>query len=193
MSKIHSNMENPIDIYLLRICEKVAPTFKKFKFTPNEITVIGTIFGVIGCYFIWKNKPIIAILLLWISYFFDCLDGYYARRYNMCTKLGDYFDHIRDILLHILITSLLYMKLKTVQQRCVFISIVVVFIFLMTMHLGCQEKNSGNKDFNDSLKVTEVLCPNPDYIKYTRFFGCGTYNIVIIAFLIYYICNLQKK
>ena len=53
-----------------------------------------------------NNKKLIAIILL-IFYFMDCLDGHFARKYNMVTVFGDYFDHFVDILS----LSLLYLIL----------------------------------------------------------------------------------
>ena len=28
-----------------------------------------------------------------LSYYFDTVDGKFARKYNMATKMGDYLDH----------------------------------------------------------------------------------------------------
>lgn len=186
--KIDASQENPIDYYLLLLCEKVAPAFKAMRFTPNQITVIGTIFGLLSAYFIYKNNPWAAIALLWISYFFDCLDGYYARRYDMCTKMGDYFDHIRDVLINVLIVALLFKNLDN-KHRLILSVILVLSVVLMSAHLGCQEKNSNKTECNDSLSFTKILCPNKEAIRYTRFFGCGTYNLIILSSLIYYACK----
>ena len=27
----------------------------------------------------------------------DCLDGFYARKYNMTSQFGDYLDHLSDV------------------------------------------------------------------------------------------------
>jgi phosphatidylglycerophosphate synthase len=160
-------------------------------FTPNQITVIGTIFGLLAGYYIWKNKPILAVSMLWISYFFDCLDGYYARKYDMCSKFGDYFDHVRDVIVNILIIWLMYRKID-MKKRIIITVILAVSVFLMVMHLGCQEKNSNKTECNDSLKITQKLCPKPAMIRWTRFFGCGTYNMIVLTGLIVYTCHLRN-
>jgi phosphatidylglycerophosphate synthase len=191
-NKIHSDFENPIDYYLLLLCEKVAPAFKSVHFTPNQITVIGTVFGLLAGYYIWKQKPFLAVAMLWISYFFDCLDGYYARRYDMCSKFGDYFDHIRDVTVNILIIFLLYRKLDT-KTRVIISVILVVSVMLMMTHLGCQERNSNKTECNDSLQFLQKLCPDRSMIKWTRFFGCGTYNLLVLSGLIIYSCYAQSQ
>ena len=44
-----------------------------------------------------NNNYILACIYYFISYFFDVLDGIYAREYNMVSEFGDYYDHIKDI------------------------------------------------------------------------------------------------
>ena len=33
-----------------------------------------------------------------LGYYFDCIDGPMARKYNMVTVFGDYYDHGTDII-----------------------------------------------------------------------------------------------
>jgi CDP-diacylglycerol--glycerol-3-phosphate 3-phosphatidyltransferase len=95
--KIKDSIDNPIDICIYKLADIVSPFFYKLGFSPNMITFIGLIIGLISAYFIYKNNILLALTFLWISYFLDALDGTVARKYNMQTELGGYFDHIRDV------------------------------------------------------------------------------------------------
>lgn len=71
------------------------------------------------------------------------------------------------------------------------IPILIVVFFLMLRHLGCQEKYY-DKDESDTLNFTKKLCPIDknknveDKLRYTRYFGCGTFNLVLALCVIYY-------
>ena len=71
--------------------------------TPNQITLIGAIGGLIGivCAFIAKWNPLFLIGTtcgLICHLICDDLDGYVARTRNMTSKAGGYFDLLTDIL-----------------------------------------------------------------------------------------------
>ena len=34
---------------------------------------------------------------MFVGYFFDCMDGHFARKYNMVTEFGDMYDYITDL------------------------------------------------------------------------------------------------
>ena len=61
----------------------------------------------------------------------------------------------------------------------------------MIDHLGCQEK-LYDKDESQSLSLSKTLCPDyyfnnvPNTLRYSKYFGCGTFNLVIILCFVYY-------
>ncbi|MCH2023059.1 MAG: CDP-diacylglycerol--glycerol-3-phosphate 3-phosphatidyltransferase [Saprospiraceae bacterium] len=66
---------------------------------PNALTVLRIILGVIVPYMMWiddLNIRIWAAILFAIAAFTDWMDGWYARRYNLVTKLGKILDPIAD-------------------------------------------------------------------------------------------------
>ena len=66
---------------------------------PNALTILRIILGVIVPYMMWIddfNIRIWAAVLFAIAAFTDWLDGWYARRYNLVTKLGKILDPIAD-------------------------------------------------------------------------------------------------
>jgi len=70
--------------------------FIKKEINPNILTLLGLISGLLLAYFIYKSKFIIALLLLFISGFFDISDGWVARKTNRVTKFGSLLDTISD-------------------------------------------------------------------------------------------------
>jgi len=66
---------------------------------PNALTVFRIILGFIVPFLMWKgdfNMRVLAAVLFAIAAFTDWLDGWYARRYNLITKLGKILDPIAD-------------------------------------------------------------------------------------------------
>ncbi len=177
MRKINEYIECPFDNFIIQICEEVAPAFKMLKMTPNIITTISLIFGILSYKYICDDKFKIASLLFLVAYFFDCLDGYYARQYDMETHIGDYYDHFSDITKIVIIIYAIYAKRPDLFT---FLNIIIVIslFYLSLVHLGCQEKYYENV-MSPSLECLKILCPNKKMIKYTKYFGTGTFMLII--------------
>ena len=95
------------------------------------------------------------------------------------------------IFIGILIT--IFLKYKLSVKTIIVCSIILCILsILMLAHIGCQEKIYSS-DESPSLNKLIKLCPNDptESIKYTRYFGIGTYNIIILI-IIYIICNKKN-
>ena len=95
--KLPPEMEHPIDNLNINIGASLSPYFKNLNFTPNTLTTISLITGLLSVYYYTQQNYIYSAILFYISYMFDCWDGYYARRYQMISKFGDKYDHIKDV------------------------------------------------------------------------------------------------
>ncbi len=184
MRKIIESFDNPIDNILIKIAEFVCPTFKYYNFTPNMITTISLFFGLISIKLVYDKQYKLGSLFFMIAYFFDCLDGHYARKYNMETIFGDYYDHFSDISKVTLMLYVVYLK-KPEILSLVNILIFLMLLTLMSTHLGCQELHY-DKDTSPSLKSLRNLCYDKNDIIFTRWFGVGTF-ITLICAMLYYI------
>lgn len=96
---IPSRLETGFQQLLYRTIGKHIPK----NMTPNQITLIGAIGGLIGivCAFLSKVNPLFligTILGLLCHLICDDLDGYVARSRKMTSKSGGYFDLLTDIL-----------------------------------------------------------------------------------------------
>jgi phosphatidylglycerophosphate synthase len=172
--------ENPYDNINLFFAEKASPIFYELGATPNLITTLSMILGFSSIHLYNKEYYCYSGIVFLISYFFDCFDGHYARKYNMVTDLGGYYDHIKDIFVTSSLLFLILSKYKDTDYFIYIISIIFILLITMFLQLGCQEKIS-NYDSSDDMKNMDLLCwKEPEKIlPYSRYFGCGTFNIFL--------------
>lgn len=189
MKKIPSEMDNPIDNCLNSISEALCPYFYQTGHTPNMITTYSLIFGLLAVFFLYRHNTVGFVICYILSYFFDCMDGHYARKYNMTTRTGDLYDHIKDIVVFIMIVVVVYTTYRKVITFP-YLLVLGIFAFLCITHLGCQQKQKLQEVIDSQTADTElldnckVLCVDKDMIYYTRWAGMGTMNLVIIILFI---------
>ena len=176
--KLEDKHENPIDNFLYIFVNKLTPIFHKLGLTPNNITFLSFLCALISFYFFCKKEYRLAALFWGINYFFDHMDGYMARKYKMFSKYGDYYDHLSDLFGGIGLIYLFYRQGKYKE-----ISLIIVLTMLNIYHISCQEEIYGKKNESKTMNVFK-LCSDKENIKYTRWFGPGTLNLMI-AYLIY--------
>jgi len=195
MRKITCECENPLDNILINISDYMCPYAKKYNFTPNILTTISLIFCGISALLLLNNYYVLGAFTYLISYYFDCMDGHFARKYKMVTKFGDYYDHFADLTKVVLILYILYY----IDSKKFFIIIpfIILFMFLSFIHLGCQELYYDSIE-SDTLSVFKNLCPvyNKNdktsiikILEITRYIGCGTFTICIMLAIIFYSVN----
>jgi len=199
MRKIPAEYENPIDNFFIDISEKVSPAFRAMKMTPNAITFMSLIFGILSIYCLYTNHIIAFSIFYLISYFFDCLDGYYARKYKMTSKFGDYFDHIKDVLVFIGLLVVFIIKFRKCMNWYSWVIIGVIMTiatFGMLRQLGCQEiwYSRKKKSESESLSFNTKFCKNVDVekeMKKQRWLGCGVFTIItiLVTVITFYRCK----
>jgi len=68
--------------------------------TPNKITVLGILIGLLSIFYLFKNQTVFGVLYI-INRLLDLLDGYTARRFHLKTDIGKRLDHLGDWAIHI--------------------------------------------------------------------------------------------
>ena len=187
--KIPPELENPFDNVFIAIAIYLnTHVFKPLGFiTPNIITTLSLILGIVSLYCFYKGNIILFTILFLISYILDCADGNYARKYNTVTRFGDYYDHVSDVLKLIGLLVLVWVSpIMTHEHKHIFYIFVILLTFLANVHLGCQEKiYKGTIEESGFLKSTAILCPgDKHWIYITRYFGVGTMQLFIVIFII---------
>lgn len=90
---------------------------------PNLLTFIRLIIVPVLGYFLYYENYVPAMILFAFGGFTDILDGYIARKYNLITKWGKFFDPLADKLMQI--TALVFLVLHH------FIPIIVLVIVII--------------------------------------------------------------
>jgi len=189
MHKIPANLENPIDNSLYTVVELVAPTFYSLGFTPNMITTLGNICTIIAIYFFLQHNYKMSAVFFFLSYFFDCLDGYIARSYNMVSEFGDFYDHISDAIKFLSFVLLFLINNRKLAFK--YIPVMILLILLMGFHLANQEIYYDNQASSKTLQIFNTLTTSTtkeeaaEIMKYSRFFGCGTVILFVTAIIAY--------
>ncbi len=149
---------------------------------------------------ITKNHMILALVVLAISAFSDCIDGYIARRWNQVSKLGQILDPIADRLLIIFSTVALaiaaiipWWALALVVLRDVIMAALVV---LLAQHdYGPLPVNFVGKAGTAlimlaivSLMIVYAVNTEAMFVLYAAAIACGVWGIVLYwyAGLLYY-------
>lgn len=191
MKKIDEKYDNPIDNFNIYIADKIAPCFRSIGLTANDITTMSLVLGLLSIFFLWKGYVWLFAITFYISYFFDDMDGYYARKYKITSKIGDLYDHGKDFVVISILLVVLFIRNKNCSSRMIIPAIVILAIvgILASMHYGCIEKMSEKQ--SDSLGFTTKICPNDPYksSEWLRFFGAGTWIVVAIVVIVW----LEKK
>lgn len=209
--KYNQDLENPFDKIFYLLVNPILPIFKKIGFTVNTITALSLMFGLISIFFL-LHKSLMFIFFFIFSYILDCADGAFARKYNETSKFGEAFDHLKDVLLNVLIlgTLLYYYSLNLVFIIIIFLQYYFTFIFyyLNEMKVLKMENSDLNIYTDISKRYSEKKILNYMYIifafclyytvypvigdqitngklNFFKYFGTGTLPIVIslIVFL----------
>ena len=183
--KIDPEYENPFDNVFIDIASWLnRKIFKPLRFDPNMITTLSLIIVLLVPWTISMHEYLAAAILFIMAYILDCADGNFARRYNMITTFGDYYDHVCDLIKIAAVLLAIALHPLSILTKIVFFSMLLLLKFGTGMHIGCQEK-MYNPTSTDSLAFTKVLCPNKENIVYTRYVGMGTVMVFIASFIVY--------
>jgi hypothetical protein len=94
------DVEEVIDIYFYRpIGYAIAVGSKKLGLSPNTLSVVGMLFGVLGGHFFFYDDlalNIVGIVCWMLGQAFDGADGQLARMANMRSRLGRVLDGLSD-------------------------------------------------------------------------------------------------
>lgn len=200
MSQLPSEYDNPMDRICYNLSEYLTPYFKWFNATPNQITTWSLCFGLISVYAL-SHHSIIGVSLFVVFYLvqfvFDCLDGHYARKYQMISEIGDWYDHIKDVVLYFLVCYILVTKYNLPNYYGA-VTLVIILPVLQYIYNGCvsvYRSTGSNRGTISSLTLGEKMCyhGNNRYqltrnLSYLRWVGPGTcaLGICVVALYLFY-------
>ena len=167
------NTESFMDYYVFfPIGDILLPILYKLGITPNMVTLISTICPVSSISYLNMKKPNFkkfAILYV-LGYFFDCIDGRLARKYNQGSTFGMLFDSVSDIVTNsLLILTYVFNFYKQKNFKYILPALIVIS-HRISVNYGimeaeeCYKKNNHDnfyeykkkmlKDFDNTLLKT---------------------------------------
>jgi phosphatidylglycerophosphate synthase len=199
MKKLPNHLDGPVDNWIIDVVEYTTPFFYNIGFTPNGITTLSLLMGLLSIGQFRISNYWSAAVFYFLSYYFDCADGYMARKYKMVTNFGDYYDHVKDILIGGILIYMLWVKYSEYNAtvRVIMLIAILVLLYMSLMYLGCQEiyYNRGNE--SSSLNFATSFCPIDkttartveeadisDILLLTRFFSPATFTLWICFMMI---------
>ena len=156
-------------------------------------TTLSFITGLYSAYLFYIKEYKLSSILYLISYWFDTIDGHYARKYNMQSNFGDYYDHVTDVLVYLIFVYLIYIN----NDMPIFYKKYALVIFIIVMsgtsyHFGCvQQKNKNDKRYLHSETIQAIDFKKcDDKLATTSIFNAGT--IVSITCIYIYLHDYFK-
>ena len=111
----------PLTVFLSKIVRNIF--LERNYFTPNSITLLSFILGVIACLLFLQGTYILGIigsLFLIDCFILDYVDGFVARKKNLKTKLEHYLDLLNDWLVSCLFFVCLGIAVSKTQNSNIF-------------------------------------------------------------------------
>lgn len=130
------------DKYCMFFSPFLTKIFLKTKVTPNEITIMMILSGVIGAVlFAFKSIPIkiIGVIFIHLWYILDCTDGEVARAKQHFSRFGKEIDYSAHILNHPLFNIAFAISLLSLNRynstMVLFLTIIVIFMDSMLRNI----------------------------------------------------------
>jgi phosphatidylserine synthase len=168
VNKLLDCYECPIDIHIFKLIDGQLETFYNLGLTPNMVTTLSIVFGLLAAY---------AII---------------ARKYQMVSKFGDLYDHIGDLLKFIAVLYALFYskKEKTTDKQWFYLFIILILGMLQVVHMGYQECIYNKKEESEYLNIVRLLCVDEEnaetIIHFTKYFGCGTWYLCFTLLILFW-------
>ena len=181
-SYINTNaIKDNIIMYLLyKFTFPISLTLCKLKISPNKISIISLIFGLISCYFLVLNFIYLFIFTWTVSIILDFCDGTVSRIMNLKTKLKFNIDHYFDLIkISFLLISLSfkYEDDKLISHLVQIIIFLLLFIEVLNNDLlKCELSNS-----NTLIRFSKVKMGMNSFLKniYTIIFSFNAHTLFL--------------
>lgn len=127
----------------------------RFKIKPTAITIVAFAIGLFSAILVGFNKPIVALVLLWISGLLDALDGSVARLTGKSSASGAYMDLIFDRMVEAFIILGFTILAPTNYLAYIVFYISVIFNFTTFVVAGALFKNTSEKSMHYDTGIAE--------------------------------------
>ena len=126
--------------------DPTANLLSKMKLNPNNITFLGLCFGIGAGVSVINGKFLLAGCLIFVNGFLDLMDGALARKLNMKSKRGAFFDSVADRLNEaVVLMGLSIYFLRFLEKPLIPVILVVVSLIgsLLTSYMRARMESLG--------------------------------------------------
>ena len=154
-------------------------------YKPNHITTLSFISQLLAIRYLLNYDALSFSFLYFLGYYFDCIDGPMARKHDMVTVFGDWYDHVTDVICFIWVIRIYIYQYALLENTFMCVISSIYFLGLIG-YVGCQEKiynKNQDGEISYSLYLT-TLCVRDEYkyFKYCKFF-CFTNSVLLFSLL----------
>ena len=135
--------------YVQPMIEKTAHGFLRRGLTANQITVAAFLIGVSASVFVYFGYPILGMGILWLSGFFDAVDGSMARLSRTSSSWGTVLDVTFDRIVEVGI--IIALALRHPEPLILFLLMLLSISIIITMTIfltvGAVSDKQSEKSF----------------------------------------------
>ena len=168
---------------LYEIYESTAPS--SLRGVPNMITTCSVIARTCSLVILVMYQSMvsrtIAASLFYLGYYLDALDGFFGRKYDVCTTFGCYYDHSNDIITYLFFLVICWWNKMYVS----------VFLLLLLAVFSINQVLVEEEQFNNYTPFFYTCCQTLTFAKkyaskkYVKYFGTSTWIFLVgLSFLL---------
>lgn len=132
-----------------------AKVLLKCKLTPNSVSIIALILGVLSSVLLYFDKLILAVVFLWVSGYLDSVDGAMARRKSLTSDFGTLLDITFDRIVELGIIFVLALKFENNRLELLILTMMILISMTIFLTVGALAKNNGVKSFRYQAGIAE--------------------------------------
>lgn len=132
-----------------------ADFFIKLRLSANNVTIIALILGLLTSVFIYFDMNILAVTFLWISGYFDAIDGAIARKTKTTSLFGTLMDITFDRIVETFMILSIAIKYENIRINLIILLICIIISMTIFLTVGALTQKSGMKSFYYQAGVAE--------------------------------------
>lgn len=141
--------------YVNPLIEVGAKLFLKYKLTPNNVTILALLLGMLTSVLVYFDMKVVAVIILWLSGYLDAVDGAMARRINKSSSFGTLLDIVSDRIVEVGIILVLGFKFIDVRYNLIVLTVCILMSMTIFLTVGALSEKKGIKSFYYQAGIAE--------------------------------------
>lgn len=133
--------------YVSPFIESGANFFIKLKLSANDVTTLALILGIISSIFLYFDKNVLAVVILWTSGYLDAVDGAIARKTSTSSSFGTVLDITFDRVVEIGIIIVIGLKFVDTRLNLIVLLASILLSMVIFLTVGAVSEKNGVKSF----------------------------------------------